>query len=81
MVWREWTRGAKTAEDQGVPWIKTKVCGRVVGCFVWFGGGERRAYLISQSSWWKVDGREIGVGVVGLGLVIVLVDRRFSFFV
>lgn len=58
-------RREKTVEDQGVPWMKTRVC---VGC-VWFDGEEdgRRAYFISQLSWWKVDGRGIVVGVVVLG--------------
>ena len=64
-------RGKKTVEDQGVPWMKTRVC---VGC-VWFDGEEdgRRAYLISQLSCWKVDGRGIGVRWAGLEVVIVLV--------
>lgn len=78
-MWRtEVARGVKTAEDQGVPWMKTRVCGGVVGGSVWVDVEESKAYLISQLSWWKVDGRGIGVGVVVLRLVIVLEDRRFS---
>lgn len=55
---RDWTRGWKTAEDQGVPWMKTRVL-RFVGVIVTFSGdsGERRAYLIVQPAWWKVEGR------------------------
>jgi hypothetical protein len=65
VVRREVARGEKTAEDQGVPWMKTRVC-----CFGFVGDGlfgwmeeeeeeERRVYLICQSSWWKVDGKGI----------------------
>lgn len=53
---RDWTRGWKTEEDQGVPWTKTRV-------FVWWEvfvggvGGVKREYLIVQLAWWKVEGR------------------------
>ena len=67
VVCRAVARGEKTAEDQGVPWTKTRVCGEVVGCSACFDGGERRAYLISQLSWWKVDGR----GIIRGGMVVV----------
>jgi hypothetical protein len=70
--WREVARGRKTVEDQGVPWMKTRVCCELDGELVAV-GEERRAYLISQLLWWKVDGREIGSGVVS-GFDIVLED-------
>lgn len=69
--------GEKTAEDQGVPWMKTMVCcglggdDRVVG-------DERRAYLMFQLSWWKVDGRGIGVGVVIREADMVFQDNFLS---
>jgi hypothetical protein len=63
VVRREVARGEKTAVDQGVPWMKTKVCDGVVGWEEVTVGEERRVYLISQLSWWKVDGRGIGSGV------------------
>ena len=65
VVRREVARGEKTAEDQGVPWTKTRVCGGVVESVRF---EERSMYLISQLSWWKVDGRGIDVGV-GVGAV------------
>ena len=75
-------RGEKTAEDQGVPWMKTRVCGGGV-CWVWSDGEgegeERRVYLMVQEAWWKVDGRGIGVGVV-LGVDMMLKkDLGFPF--
>jgi hypothetical protein len=73
---REVVKGEKTAEDQGVPWMKTRVCCGLDRELVAV-GEERRAYLISQLLWWKVDGREIGFGVVS-GFDIVLEDC-FSF--
>ena len=46
VVCRAVARGEKTAEDQGVPWTKTRVCGGdAEGA-----DGERRVYLISQLS-------------------------------
>jgi hypothetical protein len=55
VVCRAVARGEKTAEDQGVPWTKTRVCGGdAEGA-----DGERRVYLIFQLEWWKVDGRAI----------------------
>lgn len=74
VVWRrEVTRGEKTVEDQGVPWMKTKNCDGVVGWEEVAVGEERRVYLISQLSWWKVDGRGIGSGVCWM-VDIVLED-------
>ena len=71
-------RGEKTAEDQGVPWMKTRVCCGMGGegfvVVVVVGGGERRAYLICQLSWWKVDGRGI---VFAWGNGIVLEDYLY----
>lgn len=63
VVRREVARGEKTAEDQGVPWTKTRVCDGVVESVRF---EERSVYLISQLSWWKDDGSgiEVGVGVV-----------------
>ena len=54
---RDWIRGWKTVEDQGVPWTKTRVL-RALGFEVLGGvGGVRREYLIVQLAWWKVEGR------------------------
>ena len=71
-------RGEKTVEDQGVPWMKTTVCGGLDWEVV-FGDGdeERRAYLISQLLWWKVDWRGIGSGVCRR--VDIVVEDDFSF--
>jgi hypothetical protein len=70
---RELRRGEKTAEDQGVPWRRTRVLGGGCGCgwgdgdeaVVWR-GEERRVYFIDQFAWWKVDGRlrAIGEGIL-----------------
>jgi hypothetical protein len=75
---RDWMRGWKTVEDQGVPWMKMRVL-RFVGdgSVVWRAGGERREYLIAQPAWWKVEGRLLGaalgrdilVGFLILGVV------------
>jgi hypothetical protein len=56
---RDWMRGWKTVEDQGVPWMRTRVWR-----FVEF-LGERRAYLIVQPAWWKVEGRLLGADLGG----------------
>ena len=60
---RELARGEKTAEDQGVPWMKTRVCWGVFGVAL-IELEERRVYLMFQLSWWKVDGRGIASGLV-----------------
>jgi hypothetical protein len=64
---RDWTRDWKTSEDQGVPWMKTRVLrlfgdGPPVG---WSVGGEMRLYLIVQPAWWKVEGRLLGAAALG----------------
>ena len=71
---RDWMRGWKTVEDQGVPWMRTRVWRFVVSSE---GEGELRAYLIVQPAWWKVEGRLLGaalgrdilVGFLILGVV------------
>jgi hypothetical protein len=72
VVRREWMRGEKTAEDQGVPWRRTRVWAGGCDCGdEGVVGEERRAYLISQFAWWKVDGRlrgdRVGEGILFLG--------------
>jgi hypothetical protein len=60
---RALARGEKTAEDQGVPWRRTRVwCGAEVASGI-VGDEERRVYFIAQLAWWKVCGRSMGVGV------------------
>lgn len=72
--------GEKTAEDQGVPWMKTRVCCGLDGGDRVF-GDESRAYLISQLSWWKVDGRGIGFGVVIWEADMVFQDNFCLYFI
>lgn len=43
-------RGLKTADDQGVPWTKTRVCGGLDWEVVVASEEERRVYLTSQLS-------------------------------
>ena len=72
-------RGEKTVEDQGVPWTKTRVCVGVVESVRF---GERSVYLISQLSWWKVDGsgREVGVGVGVVWAFVMMMVKDFVAF-
>jgi hypothetical protein len=71
---REGARGEKTAEDQGVPWRKTRVWGGGEVVPVIVGGEERSVYFMCQSAWWKVCGRLRGEGIfgrsVGLGCLV-----------
>ena len=59
---RDVARGEKTAEDQGVPWTKTRVCDLAGAVSVL--EEDSRTYLIFQLSWTNVDGREIALGLV-----------------
>ena len=79
-------RGWKTVEDQGVPWMKTRVLGGFV-VVVWlegfvggvgrFGvGAVRREYFIVQLAWWKVEGRLLLLG----GAAFALGRDMFSLF-
>jgi hypothetical protein len=70
---RDWMRGWKTVEDQGVPWMKTRVLGFVGGgLLVWSVAGVRREYLIVQPAWWKVEGRLLGAALGRDILAVVL---------
>jgi hypothetical protein len=66
-------RGWKTVEDQGVPWMRTRVS-RFVGdgSVVWRVGGVRSAYLIVQPAWWKVEGRLLLGAALGRDMFVFI---------
>lgn len=62
-------RGWKTVEDQGVPWMRTRVWRFVVSSE---GEGELRAYLIVQPAWWKVEGRLLLGAALGRDMFVFI---------